>query len=129
MKSQFPEQTFIIWPMNIQLTNIQRDELIVNAVDQIVEDMDIEALQQFVKETLAEGYSQCGDVELLDTVLLNVCHDNVDEFEELTEDVLTENQLNEYIDDNNQGVWVDINEEPSEATGWQWQSADWHKQP
>ena len=56
--------------MNIQLTNIQRDELIVNAVDQIVEDMDIDALQQFVKETLAEGYSQCGDLELLDTCLL-----------------------------------------------------------
>ena len=87
--------------MNIQLTNIQRDELIVNAVDQIVQDMDIDALQQFVKETLAEGYSQCGDIELLDTVLLNVCHDNVDEFEELTEDVLTEDQLNVYIDDNN----------------------------
>ena len=36
--------------MNIQLTNIQRDELIVNAVDQIVQDMDIDALQQFVKK-------------------------------------------------------------------------------
>lgn len=119
MRSLFPEKTFIRFPMNIQLTNIQRDELIVNAVDQIVDGMDIEDLQQFVKETLAEGYSQCGDLELLDTVLINVCHDNVDEFEELTEDVLTEEQLNVYIDDNNQGVWIDTKEEPNEATGWQ----------
>ena len=80
---------------NKELNSSQRDELIEQYVELVVDNMDTKSLVQFVTEELANYYDQLSDSELKEDV------DNYDEdlFEELVDNVTNETVL----DTNNNG--------------------------
>ena len=66
-----------------ELTSVQRDELIEQFVELVVDNMDIKTLVQYVTDDLTDCYDKCSDNELKEFV------DNYDEdlFDELVDNV------------------------------------------
>ena len=81
--------------MTKQLNSIQRDELIEQFVELVVDNMDTKTLAQYVTDDLTDCYDKCSDVELKEFI------DNHDEelFDELVDNVTNETVL----DTNNNG--------------------------
>ena len=77
------------------LTNTQRDGVIEQFVELVVDGMDTKDLVRYVSEQLTEYYEDCSDIELKEFV------DNYDEelWEELVDNVTNET----FIDINNTG--------------------------
>ena len=77
------------------LTNAQRDELIEQYVELVVDNMDMDSLVQYAQEQLANYFDNLSDSELKEDV------DNYDEdlFDELVDNVTNETVL----DTNNNG--------------------------
>ena len=69
--------------MTKQLNSAQRDELIEQFVELVVDNMDTKTLAQYVTDDLTDCYDKCSDNELKEFV------DNYDEdlFEELVDNV------------------------------------------
>ena len=67
----------------ISLSNIQRDELIGQFVELVVDGMDMDSLEQYAQEQLANYFDKCSDIELKEEV------DNYDDelFEQLVDNV------------------------------------------
>ena len=67
----------------VSLTNAQRDELIEQFVELVVDNMDTKTLVDVVSENLTDYYEKCNDIELKEFV------DNYDEdlFDELVDNV------------------------------------------
>ena len=78
-----------------ELTDAQRDELIEQFVELVVDGMDTKDLVRYVSDQLTEYYDDCSDVELKEFI------DNYDEdlFDELVDNVTNETVL----DTNNTG--------------------------
>ena len=72
-----------------ELTNAQRDELIEQFVELVVDNMDTKTLVNIVSENLTDYYEKCNDIELKEFV------DNYDEdlFDELVDNVTNETVL------------------------------------
>ncbi len=70
----------------MKLTNEQRDELIEQYVELVVDNMDTKTLVQYVTDDLTECYENCSDVELREFI------DNYDEelYDELVDNVTEE---------------------------------------
>ena len=78
------------------LNDAQKDELIAQYSQLIVDSMDIESLEQFVYNTLAEDFGKLSDSELEDEIKYS--------FDEETLDELVDNVTNETVlDINNTG--------------------------
>ena len=77
------------------LTSLQRDGLIEQFVELVVDGMDTKDLVRFVSDNLTEYYEDCSDVELREFV------DNYDEdlYDELVDNVTNET----VVDTNNNG--------------------------
>ena len=77
-----------------ELTSTQRDELIEQFVELVVDNMDTKTLVQYVTDDLTDCYDKCSDNELKEFV------DNYDEelFEELVDNVIQQypKQLNQF---------------------------------
>ena len=67
----------------VSLTNAQRDALIEQFVDVVVDGMDIKTLVQIVSDNMTDYYEKCSDSELKEEV------DNYDDdlFDELVDNV------------------------------------------
>ena len=80
---------------NVQLTSLQRDELISQYSELVVDNMDMDSLVQYAQEQLANYFDKLSDSELKEDV------DNYDEdlFDELVDNVTNETVL----DINNNG--------------------------
>ena len=78
-----------------KLTNTQKDGLIEQFVELVVDGMDTKTLVQIVSDNMTDFYEKCSDVELKEEV------DNYDEdlFDELVDNVTNETVL----DINNNG--------------------------
>ena len=72
-----------------ELTSAQRDELIEQFVELVVDNMDTKTLVNVVSENLTDYYEKCNDIELKEFV------DNYDEdlFDELVDNVTNETVL------------------------------------
>ncbi len=82
--------------MTKNLNDAQKDELIAQYSQLIVDSMDIESLEQFVYNTLAEDFGKLSDSELEDEIKYS--------FDEETLDELVDNVTNETVlDINNTG--------------------------
>ena len=70
----------------VTLTNAQRDELISQYCELVVDGMDYKSLEQYVHETMVDYIEKLSDIELKEEV------DNYDEelFDELVDNVTTE---------------------------------------
>jgi len=81
--------------MTKQLNSIQRDELISQYCELVVDNMDMDSLVQYAQEQLANYFDKCSDIELKEDI------DNYDEdlFDELVDNVTNETVL----DTNNNG--------------------------
>ena len=81
--------------MTKQLNSIQRDELISQYCELVVDNMDMDSLVQYAQEQLANYLDKCSDIELKEDI------DNYDEdlFDELVDNVTNETVL----DTNNNG--------------------------
>ena len=79
---------------NYQLNSSQKDELIEQFVELVVDNMDTKTLVQYVTDDLTDCYDKCSDNELKEFV------DNYDEelFEELVDNVTQQypKQLNQF---------------------------------
>ena len=71
-----------------ELTNSQRDELIEQYVELVVDNMDTKSLVQFVSEELTDYYDKLTDNELKERV--NCYDDNDGLYEELVDNVTSE---------------------------------------
>ena len=54
---------------NVQLTSLQRDELIEQYVELVVDNMDTKSLVQFVSEELTDYYDKLTDNELKEQII------------------------------------------------------------
>ena len=72
---------------NVQLTNIQRDELIEQYTEIVVDNMDMQALIQYAQEQLAEYFDTLSDIELKEDI--NNYDDNDGLYEELVDNVIS----------------------------------------
>ena len=72
----------------VTLTNAQRDELIEQYVEIVVDNMDTKSLVQFVTEELAKYYDQLSDIELKEQI--------IDTHEEELFDELVDNVTQQY---------------------------------
>ena len=70
----------------VTLTNAQRDELIEQYVEIVVDNMDTKSLVLFVTEELANYYDQLSDIELKERI--DSYQDDL--FDELVDNVTTE---------------------------------------
>lgn len=70
-----------------KLTSLQRDELIEQFVELVVNNMDSDHIAQIVTELLEDQYDKCSDIELKE------CIDNYNStlYDELVDDVTNEN--------------------------------------
>ena len=68
---------------NRQLTSVQRDELISQYSELVVDNMDMDSLVQYAQEQLANYFDKCSDIELKEDI------DNYDEelYDELIDNV------------------------------------------
>ena len=73
-----------------KLTNAQRDELIEQYVEIVVDNMDTKSLVQFVTEELANYYDQLSDIELKEQII-NTHEEEL--FDELVDNVTNETVL------------------------------------
>ena len=73
----------------VSLTDLQRDGLIEQFVELVVDNMDTKTLVNVVSENLTDYYEKCNDIELKEFV------DNYDEdlFDELVDNVTNETVL------------------------------------
>ena len=78
-----------------KLTSLQRDELISQYCELVVDNMDMDSLVQYAQEQLANYFDKCSDIEIKEDI------DNYDEdlFDELVDNVTNETVL----DTNNNG--------------------------
>ena len=78
------------------LTDAQRDELIQQYTEIIVDSMDMQALIQYAQEQLAEYFDKCSDIELEEDI--KNYDDNDGLYEELVDNVTQQypKQLNEF---------------------------------
>jgi len=82
--------------MTKNLNDAQKDELIAQYSQLIVDSMDVESLEQFVYNTLTDDYSKLSNSELEDEIKYS--------FDEETLDELVDNVTNETVlDVNNTG--------------------------
>ena len=90
--SEMDSKTIIKHP---QLTNLQRDGLIEQWVELVVDGMDTKTLVQIVSDNMMDYYADCSDIELKEEI------DNYDEdlYDELIDNVTNETVL----DTNNNG--------------------------
>ena len=72
------------------LTNLQRNELIEQYVELVVDNMDTKSLVQFVTEELANYYDQLSDSELKEQII-NTHEEEL--YEELVDNVTNETVL------------------------------------
>ena len=72
------------------LTSAQRDELISQYVEIVVDNMDTKSLVQFVTEELANYYDQLSDIELKEQIIST--HEE-ELYEELVDNVTNETVL------------------------------------
>ena len=81
--------------MTKQLNSIQRDELISQYCELVVDNMDMDSLVQYAQEQLANYFDKLSDIELKEDI------DNYDDelFDELVDNVTNETVL----DTNNTG--------------------------
>ena len=70
-----------------QLTNAQKDELIEQYVELVVDNMDTNTLVQIVTENLTDYYDQLSDIELKDQIELTY---DEELYDELVDNVTTE---------------------------------------
>ena len=68
------------------LTSLQKDELIEQYTEIVVDNMDMQALIQYAQEQLAEYFDTLSDVELKEDI--NNYDDNDGLYEELVENIL-----------------------------------------
>ena len=73
---------------NVQLTSLQRDELISQYSELVVDNMDMDSLVQYAQEQLANYFDKCSDIELKEDI--NNYDDNDGLYEELVDNVTTE---------------------------------------
>ena len=79
----------------IKLTNLQRDELIDQYVDIVVDNMSEESLILYAQEQLKSYYSKCNHYDLIE---------DINEYDPELYDELVDNVTNEvFIDVNNNG--------------------------
>ena len=71
-----------------KLTNLQRDELIEQYTEIVVDNMDMQALIQYAQEQLAEYFDRLSDIELKEDI--NNYDDNDGLYEELVDNVTTQ---------------------------------------
>ena len=78
-----------------KLNDAQRDELISQYCELVVDNMDMDSLVQYAQEQLANYFDKCSDIEIKEDI------DNYDEdlFDELVDNVTNETVL----DTNNNG--------------------------
>ena len=77
------------------LTPLQKDELIEQYTEIVVDSMDMQALIQYAQEQLANYFDKCSDIEL---------KEDIDNFDEDLYDELVDNVTNETVlDINNNG--------------------------
>ncbi len=80
--------------MKNELTNAQRDELIEQYTEIVVDNMDMQALIQYAQEQLAEYFDRLSDIELKEDI------NNYDEelYDELVDNVTQQypKQLNQF---------------------------------
>ena len=69
----------------ISLSDGQRDDLIEQYTEIIVDSMDMDALVQYAQEQLANYFDKCSDIELKEDI--NNCDDNDGLYEELVNNV------------------------------------------
>ena len=83
-----------------ELTSAQRDELIEQYVELVVDNMDTKDLVMYVSDNLTEYYDDCSDVELKEYI------DNYNEelYEELVDNVTQQYPKQNY----NQGLWLQL---------------------
>ena len=79
-----------------ELTNAQRDELIEQYTEIVVDNMDMQALIQYAQEQLANYFDKLSDIELKEDID-NYCDDGL--YGELVDNVTNETVL----DTNNNG--------------------------
>ena len=72
------------------LTNAQKDELIEQYVELVVDNMDVKSMMQFITDTLKDVYNDYSDEEL--KCQIECTHDE-DLFEELVDNVTNETVL------------------------------------
>ena len=72
-----------------KLTSLQRDELIEQFVELVVNNMDSDHIAQIVTELLEDQYDKCSDIELKE------CIDNYNStlYDELVDDVTNEENV------------------------------------
>ena len=70
----------------IQLTSTQRDELIQQYTEMVVDSMDMDSLVQYTQEQLANYFEKCSDIEIKEDI------DNFDEelYDELVNNIVSE---------------------------------------
>ena len=78
-----------------KLNDAQRDELIQQYTEIIVDSMDMQALIQYAQEQLAEYFDTLSDVELKEDI--NSYDDNDGLYEELVENILISELTKEVI--------------------------------
>ena len=69
-----------------ELTSLQRDELISQYSELVVDNMDMDSLVQYAQEQLANYFDKCSDIELKEDI------DNYDEelYDELVDNVTSQ---------------------------------------
>ena len=74
---------------NEELTDSQRDELIQQYVDIVVDSMDHKDMYQFIYNTLAEDFDKLSDFELQDEIRYSFDEETLDELiENVTQEVV-----------------------------------------
>ena len=78
-----------------KLTNLQRDELISQYCELVVDNMDMDSLVQYAQEQLADYFDKLSDIEI---------KEDIDNYDEELYDELVDNVTNETVlDINNTG--------------------------
>ena len=92
---------------NSGLTSAQKDELIAQYSQLIVDSMDVESLEQFVYNTLTDDYSKLSDSELKDEIKYTFDEETLEELvDNITATdpiVYNTNKGNSFLDINNTG--------------------------
>ena len=73
----------------ISLSDGQRDDLIEQYTEIIVDSMDMDALIQYAQEQLANYFDKCSDIELKEDI--NNWDDNDGLYEELVDNIMSQN--------------------------------------
>ena len=101
----------------LEINSDRRQDLIETYAETMIEGMDYKTMEQLVYDLLTDGMAQLSDYELCDEVH-NYHGADDDEFRAFCESTLTDDEINNYLEDVNV-IEESRNSEPSEATGWQ----------